>query len=296
MSTIDPNPCEHQDHFLRLLDGKLRSFIQDCVEQDRPVSGPSDLFMARELETQCWELMDCRTTECPAHGARDRRCWLQAGTLCGGRVQGDIASKIASCYSCHVLQDVTADPVSGVYENILILVHHLQQRAEQIRGMAITDTFTGLYNRRYLDEVAPREMARVRRNGSCIGVLVADLDGLKRINDEIGHHAGDRVLRAAAEALQGSFRGSDLVFRTGGDEFLVLLSDPLPECVQGWGQRLDEAAASWNALHADEQGFLLAMSVGATTCTGDQDLFAAIREADGLMYEAKKARKAAREA
>ncbi len=294
-STPSSNPCQHQDQFLDLLNSKLRSFIQDCVEHDRPVSGPSDLFLARELETQCWELMDCKTPECPAHSSRDRRCWLHAGTLCGGQVQGGVASKIGSCYSCEVLQRVSSDPAGGVYENILILIHHLQQRAERIRGMAIADALTGLYNRRYLDEVAAREQARIARNGSSIGVLVIDLDGLKRVNDEFGHHAGDEIIRAAAEVLKGSFRGSDLVFRTGGDEFLVLLSDPVPEAQNSWSLRLDQATKAWNERHAAERGHRLAMSVGSATCQSGQDLFAVIQRADARMYQAKQARKAARQ-
>jgi len=280
-------PCAHQEQFLQLLDAKLKSFIRDSVEAERTIAGPSDLFLARELQTDCWTLMNCKSTSCPSHGSRDRRCWLQVGTLCGGQVQGDTANKIESCFGCEVLQQVTSDPVGGLYENILILVHHLQQKADQIRDMAIVDALTGLYNRRYLDEIAPREMARIQRSGGQMLALVIKLDG---------HHAGDAVIQAAADVLRGSFRQSDLIFRTGGDEFLVLVCDLIPDVEIPWGQRLDQAAEPWNNTHSADRGYRLAMSVGCAPCAGGQDLFDSIRQADARMHEHKQARRANREA
>jgi PleD family two-component response regulator len=82
-----------------------------------------------------------------------------------------------------------------------------------LREQAIRDPLTGLYNRRYLDEAMPRELARADRARQPIGVLLLDLDDFKRINDEHGHAAGDTVLEAVAAVLRANIRSGDLAFR-----------------------------------------------------------------------------------
>ncbi len=92
-----------------------------------------------------------------------------------------------------------------------------------LREQAIRDPLTGLYNRRYLDETLPREVARARRAGAPIGVLLADLDHFKRINDTYGHAAGDAALQAVAVVLRSCIRAEDIACRYGGEEFLLVL-------------------------------------------------------------------------
>ena len=94
-----------------------------------------------------------------------------------------------------------------------------------LKEQAITDSLTGLYNRRYLSSVLGREVARVRRTGSALSVLILDVDDFKSINDRFGHHEGDRVLRRVADALRSACRSTDLVVRWGGEEFAVILPD-----------------------------------------------------------------------
>ena len=90
--------------------------------------------------------------------------------------------------------------------------------------MGIRDRLTGLYNRHYFNDVIRRELARSRRHGVAISVLLIDVDRFKQINDVRGHQIGDEVLQFVANYLTACVRESDLVFRWGGDEFLVLLT------------------------------------------------------------------------
>lgn len=89
---------------------------------------------------------------------------------------------------------------------------------------ALRDSLTGLLSRHSIDDRLLEEMARADREEGVLPILLSDLDGFKEINDSMGHQAGDRILRLVAERVLEATRGSDLVFRWGGDEFLVLLS------------------------------------------------------------------------
>lgn len=90
---------------------------------------------------------------------------------------------------------------------------------------AITDPLTGLFNRRYFFTVASQWFARARRNGEPVSLLIMDVDNFKAINDRMGHHEGDRVLRTVARAIRDTCRGSDVAVRWGGEEFAVLLPE-----------------------------------------------------------------------
>jgi diguanylate cyclase (GGDEF)-like protein len=103
-----------------------------------------------------------------------------------------------------------------------IEVSHLH---EQLEEMAMTDSLTGLANRRSFVERLSAEIARSRRTRSVLSIVLMDLDGFKRINDAHGHDVGDRVLIRLAEALVRSSRASDLASRYGGDEFVLMLPD-----------------------------------------------------------------------
>ncbi|OIO71819.1 MAG: hypothetical protein CO186_04105 [Zetaproteobacteria bacterium CG_4_9_14_3_um_filter_49_83] len=95
----------------------------------------------------------------------------------------------------------------------------------QLKEQAIHDPLTGLYNRRYLDEVLPREFKRAERNKGKLSLIMCDLDYFKRVNDDYGHQAGDEVLRTFASLLNSHTRASDICCRFGGEEFLLLMFD-----------------------------------------------------------------------
>jgi len=126
---------------------------------------------------------------------------------------------------------VTLFNVYSIYQQVLIkrLRHQLaekQSHALILRELAMIDSLTGLYNRRFAEERLASEVARSARKGHPLTIVLFDLNGFKYINDTYGHLAGDSALQAFASALSQAIRGGDLAVRMGGDEFLLIL----PEC------------------------------------------------------------------
>lgn len=119
-------------------------------------------------------------------------------------------------------------------------IHGLQA---QLREEAIRDALTGLFNRRFLNESLPAELARAQRAGQPISVVLLDLDNLKVLNDAVGHDAGDAALKAVGDILHAGVRSSDIACRIGGDEFLVALPgaavDVAARRADGWRRSLE---------------------------------------------------------
>ena len=140
-----------------------------------------------------------------------------------------------------------------------------------------TDGLTRLANRRAWDEALLREESRRQRQGHRYGLVVVDLNGFKRINDEQGHQMGDQVLQTAATQMAAVLRESDLLARVGGDEFAVLSINPTPEGLQGLTKRLRQAL--------EDAG--IEASVGAALSQHQATLEQTWAEADSAMYSCK---------
>jgi diguanylate cyclase (GGDEF)-like protein len=113
--------------------------------------------------------------------------------------------------------------------------------------MALVDTLTGLYNRRGFLTLADEQLRLARRTGQGFALAFVDLDGMKKINDELGHEFGDAALITTAEILRSTFRGSDIIARLGGDEFIVLAIAATPMSCAGIKKRLLKAASVRNS-------------------------------------------------
>jgi len=105
------------------------------------------------------------------------------------------------------------------------LVAGLQTSEDVLREQATHDPLTGLFNRRYLDDTLSRELSLSWRRGSCLSLVILDIDHFKRINDVFGHEAGDLALRGCAHVLSQHLRKSDIACRFGGEEFVIVLPD-----------------------------------------------------------------------
>jgi diguanylate cyclase (GGDEF)-like protein/PAS domain S-box-containing protein len=153
---------------------------------------------------------------------------------------------------------------------------------EKLRYLSLHDPLTGLYNRIYFEE----EMSRIEktRHGT-VGILSCDVDGLKLVNDTLGHDQGDRLLAAAARVIRGSFREGDLAARIGGDEFCIVLPDTTESAVENACQRIQEAVDTYNATTPE---LPLSISVGFAIKNGShKNLKDVFKEADNHMYRKK---------
>lgn len=160
----------------------------------------------------------------------------------------------------------------------------------QIRALSTTDELTGLHNRRGFFTLARQQFRVSARGRREMVLLFADLDGMKQINDRLGHRAGDRALQETALLLRHTFRESDILARMGGDEFVVLATDTSAAGAEVMTRRLQ---ANLQALNADPtRSAPLAVSVGvalydpAAPATLDELL----ARADTLMYRQKQER------
>jgi len=118
-------------------------------------------------------------------------------------------------------------------------VDKVEVLAQEVYNLAVLDSLTGAYNRRYAEQRLITEIDRAQRYRLPLTVILFDLDDFKQVNDEYGHASGDCVLKAFAERLSKSTRGSDMAARYGGDEFLTLLPECQPDDVQYVLKRLD---------------------------------------------------------
>ncbi|MGB9867374.1 MAG: diguanylate cyclase [Bacillota bacterium] len=177
------------------------------------------------------------------------------------------------------------DPkVLGIFVNI----SELKQLHEQLKKLAITDSLTGVYNRTYFNERIREEVARARRYGHPLGFLMIDIDDFKRINDEFSHMEGDEVLRDVAKHLLACTRQSDILFRYGGDEFLVLLPETDQQYAAGIMQRIEREIAALSERRRKWGKAPVSVSMGfASWKPGTRKWEDALRESDANMYRAK---------
>lgn len=155
---------------------------------------------------------------------------------------------------------------------------------EVLAEMAILDSLTNLFNRRYFNYRIKEEIARAKRSQNTLAVLLCDIDHFKVINDSLGHQAGDEVLKSVAKNIQDATRGTDLVFRWGGDEVLVVLPKTSHNGVLIAGERIRSGVRKIGG----KTGFDLDLSIGVAVYpehgrTADE----LMRIADLALYIAK---------
>jgi diguanylate cyclase (GGDEF)-like protein len=168
---------------------------------------------------------------------------------------------------------------------VVAVVDRLRKSLDREANQARFDSLTGLANRRACEERAALELARLQRSGGALSVAYLDFDGLKQINDNRGHAAGDAALIHLARSAQSELRPTDLLSRIGGDEFVLLLPDTdyadATTVVKRIQRRLAEA----------DGGEPASITVGLVTWrSAPQNLEQLFVEADALMYHAKRNR------
>jgi len=179
--------------------------------------------------------------------------------------------------------------VSGAVGTLTDITDSKAREADLARR-ATTDDLTGLSNRRHFWDLAGREFSRARRYGRSLAVLAADLDHFKQVNDTHGHAVGDEVLRAFAVRAEASLREADVIGRTGGEEFMVLLPETTLEGARGAAERLREAICS-SAFDTSAGHLPVTISVGGAMVDfeTEAEVDVAAQRADRALYAAKAA-------
>lgn len=187
--------------------------------------------------------------------------------------------------------EISLSPVDSSMGPLTIaIVHDVSRRRAletELRHASTHDALTGLYNRAYLESVR----AELESDGEAVGVLIMDVDDLKRVNDAAGHAAGDQLIKKAALLLLAIAAPDDLAIRLGGDEFALLVPRATTALLEDKLARLRAQLAEHNALYP---GHAVEFSVGAALSSPGSSISSAMQLADHRMYEQKRQRRNAR--
>jgi diguanylate cyclase (GGDEF)-like protein len=223
----------------------------------------------------------------------ERRWWLYALLTATAASVGLLLIRVAFTYVPSLSIEFLANRLTYVYVFVanaivfLVLGYTLGRRIDELRRLSATDALTGLANRRAFQTRLREEWLRARRYGSPLSLLLVDVDGLKQINDQRGHAAGDDVLRTAAHAIALTMRVTDFGARWGGDEFAIVA----PNTIQRSAQHL----ALWLLEHVSNQArahdAAVTISIGVATIDPGPDPSATAERlldaADSALYRAK---------
>jgi len=173
-----------------------------------------------------------------------------------------------------------AEQMSLAFANLML--------RETLKYQSVRDPLTGLFNRRHMEESLERELHRAARNSKPVAVLMIDLDHFKRLNDSVGHEAGDVLLRELGSLLGSSIRGGDIACRYGGEEFLIILVDCALEPACQRAEVLKEQVRNMQIHHRGQTLHQVTVSIGVAAFpdhgTSAQQI---INLADKALYKAK---------
>ena len=240
----------------------------DYRSHDKELYAPPSQFIGRTLAEVLPVEIAAQAMQCIArlHSEADLQC-LQYELPMNGDV---------NCYEARF--------VACSQEKIMVVVRNVTEQVvlqRQLEYLSLHDALTGIYNRTFFE--AELQRADSQRVG-CVGLLLCDVDGLKIVNDSLGHDAGDRMLRCVAALLRKTCRSGDIVARIGGDEFAVLM--PLQKAVmpQHYGERLQQLVAGHNEAHPE---LPISLSLGFAVKQAGADMRSVFKEADNRMYREK---------
>jgi len=265
----------------RLRDGRIMEVNDGFVQLSGYQAG--EAVGKTSLELNIWADVEERAAmaaELTQEG-RIRSRELQFQNKAGGGVTGLLAAEVIEVEG----ESCLLSSINDISER--------KRMEEEIRELSLRDSLTELYNRRGFFTVAAQMMKTATRTGEKLFLTFGDCDGLKGVNDLLGHEEGDRVLTAAAEVLSRTFRAADVVARMGGDEFAVL-SEATPGTDPAvLSRRLQTNIEAYNREHAGP--WRLGMSWGVTVFDPAHpvSLDELVAAADNLMYREKKAKAAA---
>ena len=174
-----------------------------------------------------------------------------------------------------------------VGRRLIDLHRQIEAKNRLLEELALTDSLTGLPNRRAVEGWAARQLSGAARHGFPFWVVLTDLDHFKRINDTYGHDAGDEVIKAVAEILQSHKRASDIAGRLGGEEFALILPEATLDRAASAAERLRQLVAD-RVVIADGRAISVTISIGVSVCHADTSgIDELLKQADVALYQAK---------
>jgi diguanylate cyclase (GGDEF)-like protein len=179
----------------------------------------------------------------------------------------------------------------------MVILHALERKKlqEEVKDkhiyqeMAVTDSLTGLYNRRYFDELLIREEARAKRYPQQFSLLMIDIDDFKKFNDTYGHPSGDNILKTMGRILLGRIRNTDYVARYGGEEFCIIAPHTGKKNASVFAARLADIVAKEQFTLSDAVKASVTVSIGVANFNDDaQTKEELLQKSDDALYQAKK--------
>ena len=165
-------------------------------------------------------------------------------------------------------------------------IHELEQELAQVSNLVREDQLTGALNRRGMDEAFGRELARADRLGAPLSIGLLDIDHFKKLNDGLGHQAGDEALRHLAKVVRGLLRPTDILARYGGEEFLILLPNTEVEEAEQVLLRIQRELTRQFFMHNNER-VLITFSAGVAQRQAGENEAGLLKRSDEAMYSAK---------
>ena len=159
-------------------------------------------------------------------------------------------------------------------------------RSEVAERHSLVDALTETFNRRFLEQVLPKDISRADRTGTSLAFVMCDVDGFKSVNTRFGHLAGDKILTSVAALLRKNFRATDTVIRYGGDEFLVIMDDCDERRAEPALERLQALLQGWNVANP-MGGFTLSLSCGVAAYSKGAKIQEVLDTVDQRMYHEK---------
>ncbi len=178
----------------------------------------------------------------------------------------------------------------SIYTNQLSVIEandSLEESVSELKELSITDSLTGIYNRRYFFNTCTNLISIANREDTKISFLMIDIDHFKQVNDTYGHQFGDTVLVQVVQEMKGVLRDSDILARVGGEEFAVLLHRSSLDNARKTGEKIREAVERALFLHG-ESSIKVTVSIGVATLNKSNNLIEKLyKAADERLYEAK---------
>ena len=245
----------------------MADLIVDQVLEERISQHYNDRYRRSQLKDDAFEAEDFF----PHFGPEGKWLFFTAAPLkdSTGAVTGAIET----------LQDITDRKTAELA---------LCESERRHRELSITDGLTGLYNSRHFYIRAHEEVERSNRYGSPLSLILLDVDNFKKFNDTYGHLEGDRVLAGLAEVIRAEIRGSDSAYRYGGEEFIVLCPETVPDEAEVVAERLRQAFAEREFTPAPGERVHITISIGGGCYQPKEELIPFVKRIDAAMYTAKK--------